>query len=67
MKAENVKLGLKVKIESTDCLNKRYNGWEGVVIEIIPDDEGDLLGINILVRFGKKGFNIFSADDLVAI
>lgn len=67
MKASEVKVGLSVKIKSTDCVAKEFNGKTGKVIEIIKDDEGDLLGYNILVRFGKEGFNIFSADDLVAI
>ncbi|MNE95591.1 hypothetical protein D3C80_1936960 [compost metagenome] len=68
MKVEDVKVGIKVEIKSTDCVNKHFNGWKGKVVEIVNDDEGDLMGINIIVHFGKGvGFNVFSAADLSAI
>lgn len=71
MKASEVKVGMRVKIESTDSVVKGYNSATGKVQEIVEDDDNLLGGFNIIVAFDKKckagAGQVVSAADIVAI
>lgn len=71
MKASEVKVGMKVKIESTDSILKGRNGVTGRVQEIVQDKKGTLHGFNIIMAFDKKckagTGEVVRAVDIVAI
>jgi hypothetical protein len=71
MKASEVKVGTKIKIQSSDCVLKGFEGVTGKVQQIVKDNENDLDGFNIVVRFDAKcdagAGTIVRAEDIVAI
>ncbi|AND74980.1 hypothetical protein pf16_57 [Pseudomonas phage pf16] len=71
MNAVDAKVGMKVKVDTTNPLKRLSNGVTGKITKIIPDPTDKLMGYNILVTFDAKckagKGNVFKASDLVII